>query len=93
MARDPAEDAPDAASPQAGLSAAQAIEWLREVEGELFRTPPNRTGREAWVAVVRVSAPLAKRRPMIIGLGDTFEEAVNAAAAQWHELLQRETRH
>ena len=94
MARDPAEDAPEATeSADAGLSPAEAIEWRRQVDGELFRTPGNRTGREAWVAVVRAPAPVAKRRPMIIGLGETFQEAANAAASQWRALLQRETRH
>ena len=92
MARDPAEDAARTPRRQ-GLSAAEALEWLREVGGELFRTPQQRSGREAWVAVVRVPAPLAKRRPMIVGLGATLEEAANAAAAQWHALLQRETMH
>ena len=93
MARDPAEDAPEAPNAEPSLSAAEAIAWLREVDGELFRTPTNRTGREAWVAVVRIPAPMARRRPMIVGLGETFEEAASVAAAQWRALLQRETLH
>ena len=28
------------------------MEWLREVEGRLFRSGPDELGRSAWVAVV-----------------------------------------
>jgi hypothetical protein len=93
VARDPAEDTSEAPTAEPGLSTAEAIAWLREVDGELFRTPANPTGREAWVAVVRVPAPMAQRRPMIVGLGKTFEEAASVAAAQWRTLLLQETLH
>ncbi len=90
MARDHAEPAEPAVEE---LSTDEAVRWLREVDGELFRTPPNRTGREAWVAVVRVPASLAERKPTIIGLGATLEEAASVAAAQWRALHADTTLH
>ena len=69
------------------MTAKEAVTWLRQVDGELFRTPPGRGSRDAWVAVVR--SPLAdKKTPRtIVALGETLEEAASAAASQWRELF------
>ena len=71
----------------APMTAKQAVTWLRQVDGELFRTPPGRGSRDAWVAVVR--SPLSDAKPRtIVALGETLEEAASAAASQWRELFR-----
>ena len=67
------------------MTADEAIDWLRRVDGELFRTP--RGARATWVAVVR--APRADRRAarLIVALGESLEEATATAARQWREEL------
>jgi hypothetical protein len=65
------------------MTADEAIAWLRQVDGELYRTP--RGARAAWVAVVR--APRTDRRAarLIVALGESLEEATATAARQWRE--------
>ena len=61
----------------------EAIAWLREVDGELYRTAPGRRGRRAWVAVVKSPASGCSPARRIIALGETVQEATRAAAEQW----------
>ena len=63
------------------MTSEQAVDWLRSVDGELYRSP-SRHG--LWVAVVRTPAFTGKRSQMIIAVGDTALEAAHAAACQWH---------
>jgi hypothetical protein len=63
-----------------------AIVWLREVQGRLYRSGPSADGREAWVAVVRVPGREGARGKLIIALGDTLEEATASAEQQWQRL-------
>jgi hypothetical protein len=63
----------------------EAVAWLEQVDGELYRTPAQPTGRAAWVAVVRTPARGARRGRLIVALGDSLQEATNAAASQWRE--------
>jgi hypothetical protein len=65
------------------MTKSEAIEWLKAVDGELYRTPPGRRGRRAWVAVV--TTPASGRAPAqrIIALGETIQEATCSAAEQW----------
>jgi len=68
----------------------QAVSWLRDVDGELYRTKPGRGGRKAWVAVVR--APRAETSlgagRLIVALGETLQEAASAAAHQWRDAFR-----
>lgn len=65
-----------------------AIGWLRDVHGQLYRSGPSSDGRSAWVAVVRVPGRNGARGKLIIALGDTAEEATSSAEAQWQRLWQ-----
>ena len=67
----------------AAMSADEAIAWLRRVDGELYRTAPGRTGREAWVAVVRTPRASGEAGKMIVALGETLQDAAASAAQQW----------
>jgi hypothetical protein len=61
----------------------EAIAWLRQVDGELYRTAPGRRGRRAWVAVVIAPGAGSTPAQRIIALGETVEDAACAAAHQW----------
>lgn len=62
------------------------MEWLREVEGRLYRSGPDAAGRCAWVAVVRTPGRSGVRGKLIIALGDTLEAAASSAEEQWRKL-------
>jgi hypothetical protein len=64
----------------------EAVAWLREVEGRLYRSGPDAEGRSAWVAVVRTPGPAGGRGKLIISFGDTLAEAATAAEVQWREV-------
>lgn len=68
------------------MSAQEAIEWLREVEGRLYRSGPDPSGRSAWVAVVRVPGRAGARGKLVIAIGETLEEAATSAEEQWQRL-------
>jgi hypothetical protein len=65
------------------MTADEAMDWLRRVDGELFRTP--RGARAAWVAVVRAPRGDRKAARLIVALGESLEEATSTAARQWRE--------
>lgn len=71
----------------APMTPVEAVTWLRQVDGELYRTPPRRRGRAAWVAVVRAPGVGSRAGRTIIALGETLEEAATTAASQWREAL------
>jgi hypothetical protein len=64
----------------------EAMAWLREVEGRLYRSGPDASGRSAWVAVVRTPGRGGARGKLIIALGETLEGAAASAAEQWQRL-------
>ena len=64
----------------------EAVAWLREVDGRLYRSGPDGVGRSAWVAVVRTPGAGGARGKLIIAFGDTLAEAASAAEVQWREL-------
>ena len=67
------------------MTAEEAVSWLRQVDGDLYRTPPGRRGREAWVAVVRTPGAGSLAEKTIVALGDTPQEATSVAATRWRE--------
>jgi hypothetical protein len=66
----------------------EAIGWLREVDGQLYRNGQHASGKRAWVAVVRTPRAGVARGKLIIALGSTMEEAANAARRQWQVVWQ-----
>ena len=64
----------------------EAMDWLREVEGRLYRSGPDAMGRTAWVAVVRTPGRGGARGKLIIALGETLEGAAASAEEQWRKL-------
>ena len=66
----------------------EAIGWLREVDGQLYRNGQHASGRRAWVAVVRTPGAGARRGKLIIALGSSMEEAASAARRQWQVVWQ-----
>jgi len=72
--------------PAQSMTVEEAVEWLRRVDGELYRTPPWRGAGRAWVAVVRMPAPEDERTVLIVALGKTAQEAASAAANEWRSV-------
>lgn len=68
------------------MTSEQAIHWLREVDGQLYRNRRQLGGKQAWVAVVRMPRHGARRGKLIIALGGTMEEAAFAARGRWQSL-------
>jgi hypothetical protein len=71
------------------MTADEAAAWLRQVGGELYRTPPSYGEGQAWVAVVRSPGAGGRRGPLIVALGASVLEATAAAAEQWRQLWRR----
>lgn len=70
----------------ATMTADEAADWLRDVGGELYRTPPSYGDGQAWVAVVRSPDVPGRRGQLIVALGHSMKQATVAAAHQWHEV-------
>lgn len=68
------------------MSRDEAVQWLHEVEGELYRTPRSHAEGTAWVAVVRTPRSGPEPGKLIIALGETLQEAATAAASQWRSV-------
>ncbi len=73
----------------------EAIAWLRQVQGELYRAPRKSGKEDAWVAVVRSPGPRVEgclggfgvaRGRIIIAIGETLLEAAEAAEGQWSRI-------
>ena len=64
----------------------EAVAWLREVEGRLYRSGPDASGKSAWVAVVSTPGRGGSRGKLIIAVGATLEEAATSAEVAWREL-------
>jgi hypothetical protein len=64
----------------------EAVSWLRQVDGRLYRTARNHSKGQACVAVVRSPRFGARNGKLIIALGQSMREAVTAAEGQWQAL-------
>jgi hypothetical protein len=67
----------------------EALGWLRQVRGQLYRNNRHPSGIEAWVAVVRTPRNGRRNGKLIIALGSSMEEAAAAAENQWQEVWHR----
>ena len=70
------------------MTSEQAIDWLRQVNGHLYRNKQHASGKRAWVAVVRTPRSGARNGKLIVALGATMEEATAAAEGQWQRIWQ-----
>lgn len=68
------------------MSPQEALDWLRQVRGQLYRNNPLPSGEQAWVAVVRTPPSGPRNGKLIIALGASMEEAASAAEGQWREV-------
>ena len=64
----------------------EAMTWLQDVKGRLYRTKKRSEKPEAWVAIVRVPGNSARVGKMIIALGESAGEAASAAEETWQTL-------
>ena len=70
------------------MKSAEALSWLRQVKGQLYRNKKHATGKEAWVAVVRTPQGGPRKGKLIIALGESMEEATSSAEGQWQQLWE-----
>jgi hypothetical protein len=66
----------------------EALGWLRQVRGQLYRNSRPPSGTEDWVAVVRTPRNGGRNGKLIIAVGSSMEEAAAAAEDQWQEVWQ-----
>lgn len=70
------------------MTAEKALEWLHQVNGQLYRNNRHSSGRQAWVAVVRTPPAGTRNGRLIIALGSSMEEAASAAEGQWQRVWE-----
>ena len=63
----------------------EAVEWLTEVDGQLYKSSLVVNKPESWVAVVRTPRNGTENAKLIIALGKTLQDATAAAESQWRE--------
>ena len=61
----------------------EAFDWLHAVHGELYCNNRHPSGRDAWVAIVRMPPVGARGGKLIVALGERMLAATTAAAHQW----------
>ncbi len=61
----------------------EALDWIRDVEGQLLRNKKQPEGPEAWVAIVRTPAGSRIKAKLILCFGHTAEDAARGAEEQW----------
>ena len=72
----------------------QALEWILQVDAQLFESGSRSDGKQAWVVVVRAEPGAGRRKKLILGFGDSIEEATGIAERCWNEVHPgRETVH
>lgn len=71
------------------MKSEEALSWLRQVKGQLYRNRKHASGKQAWVAVVRTPQAGSRKGKLIIALGDSIEEATTAAEGQWQRLWEQ----
>ena len=64
----------------------EAVQWLRNVDGQLYKSGRTPAGEQTWVAVVRTPRSGTKSAKLIIAMGETLLEATSAAEEQWHTI-------
>ncbi len=68
------------------MTNSEAMTWLQEVDGRLYRTKKKTAKGDSWVAVVRVPGAGSKTGKLIIALGENAAEATVAAERTWQTL-------
>ena len=64
----------------------EALGWLHQVNGQLYRNNRHSSGIQAWVAVVRTPRDGARNGKLIVALGSSMEEAAAAAEDLWQKV-------
>lgn len=70
----------------------EAIDWLKQVQGTVYRNPREHEVEHAWVAMVRTPPAAGRSGKIILAFGDTLEGAAHAAEAQWQQIWSRISR-
>jgi hypothetical protein len=68
------------------MTNSEAMTWLQDVDGRLYRTKTKSAKPDSWVAVVRAPGTGARAGKLIIALGGSAGEATSAAEDTWQTL-------
>ena len=68
------------------MTKSEALTWLQDVDGRLYRTQKESAKPNSWVAVVRVPRTGMRAGKLIIALGESAGEATSAAEETWQTL-------
>jgi hypothetical protein len=68
------------------MTNSEALNWLQDVDGRLYRTKKKSAKPDSWVAVVRAPRTGARAGKLIIALGESAGEATLAAEETWQTL-------
>ena len=67
----------------------EAVAWLRQVDGTVYRQQRECAPETAWVAVVRTPPSNGRVGKIILAFGDSLEGATIAAEEQWQDIWGR----
>ena len=68
------------------MTRSEAIDWLKQVEGTVYRNPREDGVQHAWVAMVRTPPTQGRSGKIILAFGNSLEGAAVAAEAQWQQI-------
>ena len=65
------------------LTEREALGWLRQVDGSVYRDRHQGDANNAWVAVVRTPSANGRAGKIILAFGESLLDAAGAAEAEW----------
>ncbi len=63
----------------------EATQWLKQVDGQLYRRPRPGHKEDMWIAVVHTPGIGGPHGRLIIALGETLQEAASVAEVRWQQ--------
>lgn len=71
-----------------GAALADAVRWLRAVDGRLMRKRDDPDGPDGWVAIVKTPAATGRGAQLILGFGASAVAAVETAQERWDDAFR-----
>lgn len=85
----PADTRGDLAAPRDARKIADAVRWLREVDGRLMCKTEEPGSPDGWVAIVKTPAATGRGGQLILGFGDSALTAVETAQESWDDAWRK----
>ncbi|MBW2289251.1 MAG: hypothetical protein JRG80_18850 [Deltaproteobacteria bacterium] len=65
----------------------EALDWIQQVDGRLYQNPKKTNEHDEWVAVIQTPPAIRRRGKVIIGIGNTLQQATTIAEQEWNDLF------